>query len=171
VRKKLTFLPGAEPGAPRDERVNKLTLPARTEVIVQVQVDAGPRVQEGVVGRAELLPGVYMAESQVKVENVCIITSIINTTAEEVELPDQVVKLEEIDDRNTSEAVFLGVMGQGKERGDQNLSRGERVIGKLRDDHLNEEEKKLVSTLALGGCVVRLYPFHGISCRHILLLP
>ena len=31
VRKKSTFLPGAEPGTPRDERVNKLTLPARTE--------------------------------------------------------------------------------------------------------------------------------------------
>ena len=90
--------------------MNKLTLPARTEVIVQVPVDAGPRVQEGVVGRAELLPGVYMAESLVKVENGYIITSIMNTTAEEVELPEQVVKLEEIDDRNTSKTVFLGVM-------------------------------------------------------------
>jgi hypothetical protein len=51
-----------------------------------------------------------MAESLVKVENGCIIISIMNTTAEEVELPEQVVKLEEIDDRNTSEAVFLGMM-------------------------------------------------------------
>jgi molybdopterin-binding protein len=63
-------------------------------VIVQVPVDAGPRVK-GVVGKAELLPGVYMAESLVKVENGCIITSIINTKAVEVELSDQVVKLEE----------------------------------------------------------------------------
>ena len=110
VRKKLTSLPRAELRALRDKRVNKLTLPARTEVIVQVPVDAGPRVQEGVVGRAELLPGVYMAESLVKVENGYIITSIMNTTAEEVELPEQVVKLEEIDDRNTSKTVFLGVM-------------------------------------------------------------
>ena len=149
VRKKLTFLPGAEPGAPRDERVNKLTLPTRTEMIVQVPVDAGPRVQEGVVGRAELLSGVYMAERLVKVENGCIITSIINTTAEEVELPDQVVKLEEINDKNTSEAVFLDVMEQGKERGDQNLSRRERVIGKLKDDHLNAEEKKLLREICL----------------------
>jgi len=94
-------------------------------VIVLVLVDGGPRVQEGVVGRAELLPGVYMVESLVKVENGCIITSIINTTAEEVELPNQVVKLEGIDDRNTSEAVFLGVMEQGKERGDQSLCQAE----------------------------------------------
>jgi len=31
VRKKLTILPAAEPGAPMDERVKKLTLPARNE--------------------------------------------------------------------------------------------------------------------------------------------
>jgi len=91
-------------------------------MIVQVTVDAGPQVQEGVVGRAELLPGVYIVESLLKVENGCVITSIINTTAEEVELSDQVVKLEERDDRNTSEAVFLGVMEHRKERSDQSLS-------------------------------------------------
>jgi len=88
-----------------------------------VPVDEGPRVQESVVWRAELLPGVYMVESLVKVENLCIITSIINTIAEEVELSKQIGKLEEIDDRNTSEAIVLGVIEQGKERGDQSLSR------------------------------------------------
>jgi hypothetical protein len=31
ARNKLTSLPGAEPRAPTDGRVNKLTLPARTE--------------------------------------------------------------------------------------------------------------------------------------------
>jgi hypothetical protein len=75
-----------------------------------------------------------MAESLVKVENGCIITSNMNTTVEEVELPEQVVKLEEIDDRNTSEAVFLGVMDRKEKRNDRSLSRGERVIAKLRDD-------------------------------------
>ena len=78
-------------------------------------MEAGPRVQEGLVGGAELLPGVYMIESLVKVENGCIITSITNTTAEEVELLEQVVKLEEIDGRNTSEAVFVGVMDRKEE--------------------------------------------------------
>jgi hypothetical protein len=56
-----------------------------------------------------------MIESLVKVENGCIITSITNTTAEEVELLEQVVKLEEIDGRNTSEAVFVGVMDRKEE--------------------------------------------------------
>jgi hypothetical protein len=34
-------------------------------------------------------------------------------------LSHQVVKLEEADDRNTSEVVFLGVMEQGEKIGDQ----------------------------------------------------
>ena len=58
-------LPGAEQGTPRDRRMNKLTLLARTELIVQVPVDTGPRVQEGIVERTEMMPGVYMAESLV----------------------------------------------------------------------------------------------------------
>jgi len=65
--------------------MNKLTLSARTELIVQVPVDTGPRVQEGIVERAELMPGVYMAESLVTVAKGCVITSIINTTEEDVE--------------------------------------------------------------------------------------
>ena len=58
-------LPGAYQGTPRDRRVNKLTLPARIELIVQIPVDAGPRVQEGTVERAQLMPGVYTAKSLV----------------------------------------------------------------------------------------------------------
>ena len=84
VRMKLMSLSGVKLGTRTDERVRKLTLPARTEMIVQVPVDAGLQAQEGVVGRAELLPGVYIAESLVKVENGCIITSIVNTTTAEV---------------------------------------------------------------------------------------
>jgi len=73
-------LPGAEQRTSTDRRVKKLTLPARTELIVLVPVDAEPRVQEGIVERAELMPGVYMAASLVKVSNGCVITSIMNTT-------------------------------------------------------------------------------------------
>ena len=42
VRKKLTSLSGVKLGTLRDERLKKLTLPARTEVIVWVPVEAGP---------------------------------------------------------------------------------------------------------------------------------
>jgi len=119
-------LPGADQGTPRDRRVNKLTLSARTELIVEVPVDAEPRVQEGIVQRAELMPGVYMAESLVTVAKGCVISSIINTTEEDVELFDPVVKLEELGDSDTSEAAIMGVTEQGEDRDDQNLSRIER---------------------------------------------
>jgi hypothetical protein len=142
-------LPGAEQGTPRDRVVNKLTLPPRTELIVQVPVDIGPQVQEGTVERAELMPGVYMADSLVTVAKGCVLTNISNTTEEDVELFDPVVKLVELGDSDTGEAAIMGVTEQGEDRGDQNLSRGERVIAKLRDEHLNEEEKQLLRAVCV----------------------
>jgi hypothetical protein len=62
VRKKLMFLPEIERETLRDGRL-KLNLPAKTEMVVQVPVEVGPRTQEGVVEKAELAPGVYIAES------------------------------------------------------------------------------------------------------------
>jgi len=112
-------LPGAEQGTPRDRRVNKLTLPARTELIVHVPVDAGPRVQEGIVERAELIPAVYMAESLATVAKGCVVTSIINTSEEDVELFEPVVKLEELGDSDTSEAAIMGMTEQGENGDDQ----------------------------------------------------
>jgi len=67
VRKKLMSLLGAEQGALRDRRVNKLTLPARTELIVQVAVDAGPQIQEGIAESRANARGVLGREpSQVR---------------------------------------------------------------------------------------------------------
>ena len=126
VSRKLMSLPGAEQRTPGDRRVNKLTLPARTEIIVQVPVDAGPGVQEGIVERAELMQGVYMAESLFTVAKGCVIATIINTTEEDVELFDPVIKLEELGDSDISEAAIMGGTEQGEDRNDQNLSRGER---------------------------------------------
>jgi hypothetical protein len=166
VRKKLMSLPVAEPGARRDRRVNKLTLLARNELIVQVPMDAWPRIQEGIVEKAELMPGVYMAEGLVKVDNGCVFTSIINTTEEEVELLCPVVKLEETNDRDTSEAAIMGVTEQGKDRVDQNLSRGEGVIAKLRDEHLNEEEKKLHREVRFEYQDVIYLPGDKLSCTN-----
>ena len=115
-----------------------------------------------------------MAESLVKVDNGCIITSVINTTTEEVELPEQVVKLEEIVDRNTSEVAVLGAMEQGEERADQSMSRGEIVIAKLRDDHLNEEEKKVLHEICFEYQDVFYLLCDKLSCtnatRHTIQL-
>ena len=71
------------------------------------------------------MPRVYVAESLVKLDNGRIITSILNTTEEEVELFDSVIKLEELGDSDTSEAAIMGMTEQGEDRGDQNLSKGE----------------------------------------------
>jgi hypothetical protein len=166
VRKELTTLPGVELRVPRDRRVNKLTLPARTELIVQVPVEAGSRVREGLVERAELMPGVYMAESLIKVNNGCVITSVINTTEEEVELLDHMVKLEEMGDSNGSEVAVMGVTDRGNNESDQKLSRGERVISKLREEHLNEEEKKLLHEICFEYQDVFYLPGDKLSCTN-----
>ena len=81
-------------------------------------------------------------------------------------MPDRVVKLEKIDDRDTSEAVFLGVMDQERKRGDQSLSRGERVIERLSDDHLNEEEKKLLREICFEHQDVFYLPGDKLSCTN-----
>ena len=159
-------LPGAEQRTPGDRRVNKLTLPARTELIVQVPVDAGLRVQEGIVERAKLMPRVYMAESLVTVAKGCVITSIIYTTEEDVELFDPVVKLEELGDSDTSEAAIMGVTEQGGKRDDQNLDIGESVIAKLRDERLNEEEKKLLREVCVEYQDVFYLPGGKLSCTN-----
>jgi len=123
-------------------------------------------VQEGKVERAELLPGVHMAGSLVTVAKRCVITSIINTTEEDVELFDPVVKMEELGGSDTSEAAIMGMTEQGEDRDDQNLSRGERVIAKLRDEHLNEEEKKLLHGVCVEYQYVLYLPGDKVSCTN-----
>ena len=59
--------------------LGKLTLPARTELIVQLPVSAGSRTRDDLVEKAEITSGVYLVESLVKVNNSHIITSILNT--------------------------------------------------------------------------------------------
>jgi hypothetical protein len=170
VHKKLTFLPGSRLEPYRDRRVNKLTLQPRSEVIVQMPVSAGSQAQVGILGKAELVPGVYRAESLVTVDKGCIITSIMNTTAKEVELSNQEVDLEEIED---GDAVFLGTMTQGNEENDTKLSRGERVIEKLKDG-LNEEEKKSLRELCFEYQDVFYIPGDKLSstnaAKHIIHL-
>jgi hypothetical protein len=121
--------------------VGKLTLPARIELIVQLPVSAGSRIGEGLVEKVEIISGVYLAESLVKVDSGHIITSILNTTEQDVELPNPVVKVIEWRDSHVGETAVIGVAEQERGRDDSGQSRGERVIARLRTDHLNSEEK------------------------------
>ena len=68
----------------------------------------------------------------------------------------------------------MGMTEQGEERGDQNLSKGERVISNLRDEHLNEEERKLLSEVCFEYQDVFYLPGDKLSCpnaaRHTIQL-
>ena len=88
-----------------------------------------------------------MAESLVKVDNGHIIISILNTREQDVGLPNPVVKVISLRDSDVGENAVIGVAEQERGRDDPGESRGERVIAKLRTDHLNSEEKKSLHEL------------------------
>jgi len=71
---------------------------------------------------------------------------------------------DDIDARNTDAATFMGAMRLGKD--DQNLSRGERVISKLSDEHLNEEQKKLLREICFEYQDVFYLPGDRLSCTN-----
>jgi len=103
IHKELKSLPELESEAHQELGVGKLTLPARTELIVQLPVSAESRIGEGLVEKAEITSGVYLAESLIKVNNDHIITSILNTREQDVELPNPVVKVVQVRDRDVVE--------------------------------------------------------------------
>jgi len=83
-----------------------------------------------------------LAKSLVKTNNGHIITSIPNTTEQDIEVPNRAVKVVELGDHDVVETAVIGVAQQEKSRDDLDQRRGERVMAKLRTDHLNSEEKK-----------------------------
>jgi hypothetical protein len=147
INKKLESLPESRKGVPEEKRVKKISLPARTEMIVQLPIRAGSKMKEGLVEKAELAAGVYLAESLVKVNNGQVITSILNTREQNIEIPITEVKLVEQGNSEGNEVSTIELTQRDKIKGDANLSRGEEVISKLRTDHLNEEEKRALQEI------------------------
>jgi hypothetical protein len=147
--------------------VGKLTLPSRTELIVQLAVSVGSHIGEGLVERAEIASGVYLADSLVKVNNGRIITSILSTREQGVELPNPVVKVVELRDHDVSETVLTGVAEQEKGRDDAGQSRGERVVAQLRTDHPNSEENKSLHELCFNYQDVFFLPGDKLSCTNV----
>jgi hypothetical protein len=99
-----------------------------------------------------------LAESLVGVDKGHVITSILNTREEEVDMPIrevQVIELAEIDSR---EVARMGFTDQGEDEDNHSRSRTERVVELLRTDHLNEEEKNLSSkyVLTIRTCFIYL---------------
>jgi len=103
MHKKLISLPELELGTFLGVGIGKLTLPARTKLIVQLPVSVRSRIGEGLVEMTEIASGVYLADSLVKVNNGHIITSILNTREKDVELPKLVVKVVELRDHDVGE--------------------------------------------------------------------
>ena len=62
MRRELGPPPGPKSEISHDRSSNRLTLPARAEVIVQLPVTEESPAKEGLVERTELLEGVYLVE-------------------------------------------------------------------------------------------------------------
>jgi hypothetical protein len=173
MHKGLISLPELESRAHQGIGVGKLTIPARTELIVQLPVSAGSHIREGLVVKAEITSGVYLAKSLVKVNNSHIITSILNTRQQGVELPNPLVKVVELRDHDVVETAVKVMAEQEKSRDDLGQSRGETVMAELRTDHLNSEEKKSLHELCFDYQVVFLLG-EKLSCtnaaRHTIQL-
>jgi hypothetical protein len=84
-----------------------------------------------------------LAESLVRVDNGHVIISILNTREQEVEIPSPEVQLIELEDNDRSEVAAISHTEQHQDGGDQSSSRGERVVERLRTDHLNDERVTL----------------------------
>jgi hypothetical protein len=166
VHKKLGPLPGSESETSQDRRVDRLTLSARAEMIVRLPVNVKSRLREGLVEKSEILMGVYLADSLVRINNGHIITSVLNTREQEVEIPNPEVQVIELENGNREEAAVIDLTEQDKDRGDQNLSRGERAVGRLRTDHLNDEERKSLLELCFDCQDVFYLPGDKLSSTH-----
>jgi len=64
------------------------------------------------------------------------------------------------------ETAVIGVAEQEKGRDDPGQSRGQRVIAKLRTDHLNSEEKKSLHELCFAYQDVFFLPGDKLSCKN-----
>jgi hypothetical protein len=100
--------------------------------------------EEGLVERMELVAGVYLAESLVRVNNGYVITSVLNTREQEVEIFSHGVQVIEMGDNDRGEVARTRPAEQREERGDQSRSRAERVVESLMTDHLNVEKRSLL---------------------------
>ena len=88
------------------ERARQIRIPPRSETIVRLPAETGATTAEGLVEQKELLPGVYLAGSLVKVENGCIITSVLNTTEKEVNMPEPVVMVTKLDEETKKQILY-----------------------------------------------------------------
>jgi hypothetical protein len=96
VHKKLCHAGTKENFSNVDQTVSGITLQPRSETIVRLPVVRGTVGSEGSLEKTELIPGVYMAESLVRITDGRVFTSILNTREERLELARPTVRLSEV---------------------------------------------------------------------------
>ena len=94
-----------------------------------------------------------------------VITSVLNTREQEVELPSREVQVIDLED-DDREITRISPTERHEDRGNQSCSRAERVVKRLRTDHLNEEEKRSLVELCFDYQDV--FYLHGdkLSCTN-----
>jgi hypothetical protein len=70
---------------------------------MQLLVTEESPAKEGLVERTELLEGVYLAESLVSVDKGYVITSVLNTREQGVEIPSREVQVIELEGNDKEE--------------------------------------------------------------------
>ena len=112
------------------DREGNVKLTPRSETIVKLPVREGTTFSEGLVEKRELLPGVYLARSLVKVEKGHVLTSVLNTTDRGTEMQKPTVEVLELANPDLAQGSPTRLP----------RDRYEEVLRKLRLEHLSEEE-------------------------------
>ena len=112
------------------DREGTVKLTPRSETIVKLPVREGTTFSEGLVEKRELLPGVYLARSLVKVEKGHVLTSVLNTTDRGTEMQKPTVEVLELANPDLAQGSPTRLP----------RDRYEEVLRKLRLEHLSEEE-------------------------------
>ena len=141
------------------ERVGLMKIPPRSETIVRLPAENESETAEGIVERKELMPGVYIAGSLVKVEHGCVITSVLNTTEKEINIPEPVVMVTKLD----SEKPYLPNPNFPAE---QHRSRYENLLDKIDMKNLNPEEKESLGEICFDYQDTFFLPGDRLSCTN-----
>lgn len=111
-----------------------IQIPSRSEAIIPVRV-INDNIDEGIISRKEIKDGLFLAESLVKVNsNNEVITSVLNTTDQEINIEIPEIELKIIDDN------FSNINALSRKNINYNSDRLKLLKDTLRLKHLNKEE-------------------------------
>jgi transposase InsO family protein len=153
---------GKEKGNIGSNRVCTVKIPRRSELITRIPVENGIEGAEGVIEKVELKEDVYLANALIKVTNNQAITSILNTTETEAEVEIPEVKWEEYQEPKEEcfhSSVGSLIMTTGSEKG-----RAQKVLEALTLDHLNPEEKRVMTETCKDYQDIFYLPGDRLSC-------